>query len=709
MRRRRRVSRSRPARRLLSAGVFSAGIGLSAAAGAQPAAPTTDAYRSALDDAGLSRRVEGTADELDRLVRQAESLALESRSAEVITLLFPIVEGPRFRDFDGGDAFNEARMLLAGALVHHGALASARAQLLPLIRDEVPTYLAPAYRRYVDASLDAADPAAALAALPEDTAALPEDAQNERRYLEAHVALSAGDLAAAESGFASLTERSRFYINAQYLRGLVAVRQGDLATAEAHFCRVADVDDDGQLAFFVDGRYFEVKDQAWLALGRIAHEDGARAHDAFYYYFQVPADSAYVAEALFESAYAMYEGGELATSLDLVEQLEARFPESPFAHEAALLRGYVHLARCEFAEAEAAFVRFDEAHADLVAEIDRVLDDPAAQREVYERLARVDGDADTSALHRTLLGLLRVSPRFHRLHRAVRTLDAEAERGADLVDRFTALAARARGEGEPLRAEASAESSEDAEALERMLARAEGALRLLRREITALREAGASAAEVRPLAQEARQLSRRLEVLRTRVRGEVARAERDAAAYAEEVPSGESAALVGLLRADRRLAAARPARVRRVRRGLVERANGLALAGLTDLRGQLQRFLRQARIGRIDAIMGAKRALEGQVIELAAGRLPPELEAPLRVQGLLGEHEEYWPYDGEYWEDEYEDLAPMRDRADGDGGDGGDGVESDGAAEAAEAPAATDEDAPRDGEGDAETGEEGDE
>ena len=51
--------------------------------------------------------------------------------------------------------------------------------------------------------------------------------------------------------------------------------------------------------------------------------------------------------------------------------------------------------------------------------------------------------------------------------------------------------------------------------------------------------------------------------------------------------------------------------------------------------------------------MGAKRQVELQVESLAAGRFPPELIDPLHMQGLLRDDEEYWPFEGEDWPDEF--------------------------------------------------------
>ncbi|MFW5921584.1 MAG: hypothetical protein ACOCUS_07065, partial [Polyangiales bacterium] len=131
-------------------------------------------------------------------------------------------------------------------------------------------------------------------------------------------------------------------------------------------------------------------------------------------------------------------------------------------------------------------------------------------------------------------------------------------------------------------------------------------------------------------------------------------------AEAEPAPAGGSGAdLQGLLRRDLRYVHALPGRAAAVRAELVRAANAAALRALRDLKGRLEGELRRARIGRIDAVMGSKRRVEIQIESLAAGRFPPELQDPLRVQGLLRDDEEYWPFEGEHWADEFDEAGPL--------------------------------------------------
>ena len=627
-------------------------------------------YLDALAERRLLAAETGSVERMRELVRQGEQLYLDERYDEAALILFEVVESPRFADFVSADEFRGAEYMLGRSLERLGALRTAARYLEQIIaRGTDDAYFGPAFRKWVDVALASGAPDAFITRLediPVDVEALPEDARNEVRYLNGFERYQAGELRAAAQHFAEITQRSRFYANGQYLRGVIAAREGELEDAEELFCSVAEQSDRAQLTFYSDERYFEVKDLARLALGRVAHE-GGRADDAFYYYFQVPADSERVAEALFESAYAMYEGGDMDTAVDLLDQLDARFSQSPYADEAALLRGYVHLGRCEFEEANRLFVQFARQFEPVVYEIDRILQNPARQRRLYAELlaeeARVAdrarrGEEEEDPTPRSLLlAMLRVDPAFYRLHADVRTLDAEAARASRLGPELGAIAARLTGADAPRAAAELDDSWDETAELREDMDAARAILASLTEQLDAMRRGGASAEQIGPLEEQVQALGARIEALGEQL-------EEATAAVAAEAgtvePAGEGD-IEALLRRDAEQARGLPARVAGARARMVEAGNAYALAGLRELRGRIGGALRRARIGRIDAVMGSKRRIEIQIESLAAGRFPPELMDPLRMQGLLRDDEEYWPFEGELWEDEFDEADPLEE------------------------------------------------
>jgi tetratricopeptide (TPR) repeat protein len=626
--------------------------------------PLTRYYR-ALGERRLVAAESGSQRQLAELVERGQQLVLDRRFDEAALLLFEACESPRFTDFEGSDDATHAEYLLGGALSELGAHRTAFHYLHRILRrGPGAPYFGPAYRRAVDVALRGTDLPGVLGALEAlGEAGLGEDSLNELRYLRGRARYDAEDLPGADAMFATVGRRSRFYANAQYLRGVIATRAGQLREAEQLFCSIATTPDTDRFTFFVDRRYFDVRDLTWLALGRVAHE-GGRSDDAFYYYFQVPEDSRRVSEALFEGAWAMYEGHDAETAIDLLDQLETRFPASPFVDEATLLRGYVHLDRCEFEAADRLFVRFAETFEPLLAEVERILATDSRRERVAEELLAADLRRQSAPVVRDgqvaerpdaramLLGLLRVDPTFFRLFGELRMLDAEAARSARLADQIAAIEVRLQGPDAPDAAAARSGSTEEEVArLAADLASARAALRAMADQLDTMRTARAPAERLAPLEQEVQALQGRLRDIEEGFA-------RAVAATAQGAPrDSDGGSVEEMLRADQRFARSFPGRTAAVRARLVQAVNAYTVRALESLRARLGTSLRRARIGRIDAVMGSKRRIELQIESLAAGRFPPELLDPLRIQGLLRDDEEYWPFEGELWRDEFEQDA----------------------------------------------------
>ena len=642
---------------------------------------TLGRYLDALAQQRLIAPETGDAERLRELVRMGEAHFFAQRYDLAALLLYEVVESPRFADFSSLDEFAGAELMIASSLAQLGSLRSAARYLERILaRGTEEPYFGPAYRRFVDVALQSGDTEAYVAILQGlDPESLPEDADNELRYLKARHAYDSGQFEEAEALLAEVTRRSRFFANSQYLRGVIAAQAGHLDTAEEHFCSIATTGDQERFTFYVDDRFFAVKDLAWLGLGRVAHE-GGRSDDAFYYYFQVPNDSERVAAALFEAAFAMYEGEDFDTSVDLLDQLEARFPASPFVDEAMLLRGYVHLGRCEFEEANQLFVAYQERFGPLVEQIDAIVSSPTRQAGLYdvllaeerllERRAETDSDGEdadaaepTTTLQGLLLALLRVDPTFYELHAKVRTLDAEAARAGRLAADLRGLAARLGSTDRPASAAARAQYQSETDELRQQLQTAREVMAGMAGQLDALRSGGATSEQLAPLEAEMRTFAGRVDELATQLRAAIA-----ATANLDDFNEdpGEHASVTALLREDARSTRRLPARVTELRGRLTSAANEAALRSLRQLRERLAGSLRRARIGRIDAVMGSKRRIEIQIESLAAGRFPPELVDPLRVQGLLRDDEEYWPFEGELWLDEFQEADPVEPADDGE-------------------------------------------
>lgn len=128
----------------------------------------------------------------------------------------------------------------------------------------------------------------------------------------------------------------------------------------------------------------------------------------------------------------------------------------------------------------------------------------------------------------------------------------------------------------------------------------------------------------------------------------------NASASAAALPSGATAGLRPLLERD-------VAEARRLDRATAELSDKLLAASdqlslrmVERLYKDTRRVLDKAKLGKVDAVIGQKRKLDIQVQDLASGRFPAELIGRLWNAGMIGDDEEVWPMEGEYWADEYE-------------------------------------------------------
>jgi tetratricopeptide (TPR) repeat protein len=636
-----------------------------AGAGQEPIAR----YFAELERIGLLDVETGSEDTLRAEVGRAEALLRAGASLEAAVALYAIVESPRFRDFSDSVEYQNAEYYLGVALASSGAYGAALDHLgRVLARGPDATYFAPAHRRMVDIALETRDHAGVLDRLAGATRGkaipppgLPVEASGERAYLRARVAYDAGKLAEAEAGLITVSRKSRLFSSAMYLRGLIRVRRGEMRGASEALCEIAATPDDDSFTFVVDQRYFTVKDLARLGLGRIAHE-GGDYDDAYYHYFQIPDDSDRLPEALFEAAWSMYQKRELGTARDLTTELARNHPDTPLAPEASLLAGYVELADCKFDDAQRHYDRLVARLRPVVAALEAIRRSPARRSQLFDRALARWREQERAPRERTaarapatptdtVLSLLRLDPEYVRLHDAVSGLRRAAGDAPHVVAEWRRLGGRLRG-GKVARvaSERGPEADQAAAAAEldgdvaRLLDEVGRARIELRRGVRAgsLSRADADVEDAR-----LRQLAASAETLSEKT----ARASQ---AADEGLVGDVSGSLGRMVAADLAAARALDRASARLATRLGRAADELSRRALEKLYRETRRVLDKARLGKIDAVIGQKRRLEIEVQDLAAGRFPAELHGRLWEAGLIGDDEEYWPFEGEFWADEYE-------------------------------------------------------
>jgi hypothetical protein len=641
-------------------------LALTSVAAAKPrekARPEAQGYLDELEKRGLSDKGVVSPERLAAEVAAADADLVAGNTEIAAARLYALVEGPRWQDFSESDDFQDAEYRLGMALSRGGAVDGARRYFLrALARGAKAPYYLPSLRAYVDVCIDGRTLGACVA---ESDRVGATDVNDELRYLRGRAAFERQTQDNAEEELGKISPKSRWYTSALYLRGVDRVRRRDFKAATDTFCAVADVKDGDTLRFFIDGRYYALKDLARLALGRVAHEE-KRDDDAFYHYFLIPEDSNRLPEALFEAAWASLQHKDYDLGWRLIDAFVKEFPRSPRAAEAEVLKATLQVKTCRFKDATKTLDGFLVTHEPMIAAIDRALSDAAARQElaarilerelrredeerqrIRERGNRPPGSPPPPPLppppppttqEERIAELLHLDPRFFRLQSILRGLRTGAVEAQHVQASWSSLEARVGGT--------------KLGAIDRGLGPQQllAASQALAREVTRAR----AALHKNKKAPEAAALRATIEQLEERRKSLVSSVEK-----AIEVTNSSDQTAAGLgpmLRADRERAAELGMAAARLEKKLTHASGQLMEAALIDLRSQLEDLLRRARLGKIDAVVGEKRKLEKEIEDLAAGRFPPEMFGRLHLEGLIGDDEEYWPPEQEVWLDEYENY-----------------------------------------------------
>ena len=171
---------------------------------------------------------------------------------------------------------------------------------------------------------------------------------------------------------------------------------------------------------------------------------------------------------------------------------------------------------------------------------------------------------------------------------------------------------------------------------------ARDALEGVRRLISDVEGSGSSGATVAPLKEE-------LEKLQIRVNA--TRGAQSAAASAAGTAGDKD--LPDLIRADDQTSGTYAQSIDQARVALQHTENALAKDALRRVDLRLSRLLRRARLGRIESVLGRKRALEIEIEAINNGFLPQDAVDALDAARFLKDNEEYWPFEGDDWPDEF--------------------------------------------------------
>lgn len=597
--------------------------------GAASAPPSMSLYHDALmRRAGPSAPF--SANDVKERLRYAESLLQEGRVDDAAARLSELVSDPRFVPFAGDEDGKAASYLLGDAWARAGVYDAARAELRRVLENPrawqgTATYARRAARRLVDVALERqayAEGAEDLSRVPD---AAPEEVRAEKAYVGGRAREARGDAEGAFALYGTVPTTSRFWSQATYLRGLIALERGRTKEAEDLFCKVADPKRQGQSTpVFADDKFFQVRDLARLALGRLAHEN-KRFDDARYYYYLVPSDSDRLAEALYESATTWYEKKDYEGARELLDELNALGTTHRYRDEALILDAYIDLALCRFEAADKKLVLFLQKY-EPVRDVTRRLA-AGAEPHAALRALREGGSPDDATT--TIAAWLRRDPAFA----------ASERREAVAMHHASSLRWTQKATLDLERGSQAAGAHQETPAAGENEERVRGELAAADRELLALE--GVAPGQAKELRERWQKIHASLP-------------EGPSRDGPSRAPRARTTADLGaLLHDDAERAADLVTQVAALSTNLRAQSNEAAADALRRLDLRLSRLLRRARLGRIESVLGRKRALEVEIQAIADGYLPRSAVDALAPERFLEDNEEYWPFEGDDWPDEF--------------------------------------------------------
>ena len=362
------------------------------------------------------------------------------------------------RSFDYAPEYANAELTLARALVRSGAYNSAERYLLRVLGrgPKSPVLRRPPTGRMVDVGAGDAraggDPGGARSLRAGLAGArrsrCRSDSEKRARLPGRQGRLRGGRRGARRGAVLATSTASRASTRRRSTSGASSqARQQHFASARRILCEIVEQADQNRFTFFIDGRYYGIKDLAYLALGRIAHEQG-KYDDAYYFYFRVPEDSERLPDALFEASWSMFQKGEYEAAGAFLEEFDRSFGKTPLAPDVMLLHAMIDLKSCRFDEVRATLDKLVKTYGPMRTKVAALLKDPGQADRVLPPPAQQAVDRRRRAIR--VIELLKIDAAFYqvlRRHRRARPrggADPDRGRGLGRADRARAGRRQAR-------------------------------------------------------------------------------------------------------------------------------------------------------------------------------------------------------------------------------------------------------------------------
>ena len=169
----------------------------------------------------------------------------------------------------------------------------------------------------------------------------------------------------AEKFLRRVHQGSSYFYHALYDRALFYVEKGDLSKAKKLFSQLLSLKQESEVTD-------TMRVTALMSLGRI-HYQTKEWQKALSYYSQVPRDSPFWHDSLFESTWVLVQSSRLRSALSNLHSLQSDYYENFYLPESFWLRSLVYLYICRYEEMEKVLQTYNKTYNALLARVRQIV------------------------------------------------------------------------------------------------------------------------------------------------------------------------------------------------------------------------------------------------------------------------------------------------------------------------------------------------
>jgi tetratricopeptide (TPR) repeat protein len=188
----------------------------------------------------------------------------------------------------------------------------------------------------------------------------------------------------AVKSFSKVKPGSPWFAKAKYLTGLSLVQMGKLPEGLKEFQELVDERSDKSLTD-------TSRNAAILGMARVLYQQ-KKWDSAIEYYRQIPKDSEFWHDTVFEISWAYLRAAQFRSVLSSLHSLHSPYYEDLYLPESILLRSFVYLFICQYDEMEKTLDYFDKSYRPVQRSITEVIQNSKDSKALYDEVAKVSSD-----------------------------------------------------------------------------------------------------------------------------------------------------------------------------------------------------------------------------------------------------------------------------------------------------------------------------